>query len=359
MEPGSFLPTIRSACVSNMAMRVFAWLPALFLALTGLGSTPSELTLVTDEAEAALHILQRREAGKAVEEASWRRLFASEGYRRLKAREVAMGRPFADSSFRAFLLSDTLLPRAAALRETLRAWRAADLDAAASKALAYLPGGTRLRARVYLLIKPARNSFVFETRTDPAIMLYLDPASTRQQLEGTISHELHHIGYAAACASAGGFAGDSTVAEARSWLGAFGEGVAMLAAAGGPEVHPHAVSPEEDRRRWDRDLGNAAADLRKVERFFLDILDHRWTHPDSARQAAMAFFGVQGPWYTIGWLMASTVERSDGRPALVESVCDPIRLLRRYNQAVKARQSGDAPLPLWSESLLARLAGQS
>jgi hypothetical protein len=328
-------------------------LPILVVVLAAASPAPPELVIVTDEAEAAIQILERRQAGRAIEEESWRRLFATEGYRRLKARETAMERSFEDSSFRAFMLSDTLLPRTSALRKTLRAWRKADLGTAGAKALAYLPRGTRLRARVYLLVKPRSNSFVFETETDPAIMLYLDPAKSREQLENTIAHELHHIGYAAACPSSDDSTADSAVATAREWLGAFGEGVAMLAAAGGPDVHPHALSPVEDRLRWDRDVANSAADLRRLEAFFLDMLDHRLTDPDSTRQAAMAFFGVQGPWYTVGWLMASTVERAAGRPALVETLCDPVRLLRRYNAV--AESPGYSALPRWSEGLLTRL----
>jgi len=129
--------------------------------------------------------------------------------------------------------------------------------------------------------------------------------------------------------------------------------VAMLAAAGGPEVHPHATSPPEDRARWDRDIANASADLRRVEIFLLDVLERRVTDADSIGRAGMSFFGVQGPWYTLGWLMASTVERSEGRAALVKVLCDPAELLAAYNAA--ARRSRGA-LPLWSDALLARLS---
>jgi hypothetical protein len=53
---------------------------------------------------------------------------------------------------------------------------------------------------------------------------------------------------------------------------------------------------------------------------------------------------------------ASTVERAGGRPALVETLCDPVRLLRRYNTAAGGRRQGDPALPVWSETLLARLS---
>ena len=327
-------------------------LSALVLALAAPAPGAPDLTIVTDEAEAALAILELRHAGSPVPDTAWQRLFQSEGYRRLAAREAAMGREFGDSAFRAFMTSDTLLRRAPALRRTLHEWRSARLDEAGRKALAYLPPGTPIRAKVYLLIKPRSNSFVFEPATDPAIMLYLDPSRNRARLENTVAHELHHIGYAAACDSTPHAPADSAVSTARQWLGAFGEGVAMLAAAGGPDVHPHATSPAEDRARWDRDLANAPADLRRVETFLLDVLDRRVTDPDSIGRVGMSFFGVQGPWYTLGWVMASTVERTSGRAALVKVLCDPAELLAAYNAAARERESA---LPLWSDSLLARL----
>jgi hypothetical protein len=327
-------------------------LSALVLALAAPTPGAPALTIVTDEAEAALSILELRRAGSPVPGAAWQRLLQSEGYRRLAAREAAMGREFGDSAFRAFMTSDTLLHRAPALRRTLQEWRTARLDDATRKAAAYLPEGTPLRAKVYLLIKPRPNSFVFEAATDPAIMLYLDPTRTPAQFENTVAHELHHIGYSAGCDSSPDAPTDSAVSTARQWLSAFGEGVAMLAAAGGPDVHPHATSPPEDRARWDRDVANAPADLRRVEAFLLDVLDRRVADSDSISRVGMSFFGVQGPWYTLGWVMASTVERTAGRAALVKALCNPAELLAAYNAA--ARQ-GEGRLPLWSDSLLARL----
>jgi Putative zinc dependent peptidase (DUF5700) len=337
-------------------MRSYLGLSALVLVIATTPHPGPDLTIITDQAEAALAILELRQAGSPMPDAAWRRLFESEGYRRLKAREAAMGREFEDSTFRAFMTSDTLLRRAPALRRTLREWRTARLDEAGRKALAYLPSGTPIRAKVYLLIKPRTNSFVFEATTDPAIMLYLDPTRTPAQFENTVAHELHHIGYAAGCDSRPDAPTDSAVSTARQWLSAFGEGVAMLAAAGGPDVHPHATSPAEDRARWDRDVANAPADLRRVETFLLDILDRRVTDPDSIGRAGMSFFGVQGPWYTLGWVMASTVERTAGRAALVRVLCDPAELLAAYNAAAR---HGEGALPLWSDALLARLTAEA
>jgi hypothetical protein len=56
----------------------------------------------------------------------------------------------------------------------------------------------------------------------------------------------------------------------------------------------------------------------------------------------------------VGYLMASTIERVSGRAALLNVICDPVRLLRHYNDAVEASRR---PLPLWSVRMLNRLRG--
>src|SRR3712207_1710387 len=81
-----------------------------------------DVRLVTDEAEAVLAVLAKRRANQPVGEADWRRVFESEGYARLKARETSLKRSFEESDFRAFVLSDELARRAPALEETLARW---------------------------------------------------------------------------------------------------------------------------------------------------------------------------------------------------------------------------------------------
>jgi hypothetical protein len=312
------------------------------------------VTVVADEAEAVLAILAKRSAGRGVVEADWERLFASEGYVRLKRREAGMGRAFDEAEFKAFVLSDDLASRAAALEETLARWKRADVTGAARRALAYLPPGATIRAKVYPSIKPRDNSFVFEVKTDPAIFLYLDPAVSAERFENTLAHELHHIGYGTCCPTAEAAAAAEKLPEgaraALGWLGAFGEGLAMLAAAGGPDVHPHAASPAEDRERWDRDVARFDADLRRVEGFLLDVAAGRLDEK-AARETGFSFFGVQGPWYTVGWRMAVTIERALGRDRLIDCMRDARLLLPTYNEA--AARSGQA---LWSRELLDGLA---
>ena len=273
----------------------------------------------------------------------------------MKRREVGMGRAFEDSAFRAFLLSDTLAARAPVLAATVADWRQADLNAAARLALAYLPVGPHLRATLYPVIKPRPNSFVFEVDSDPALFMYVDPEVPRAKMENTLAHELHHIGFASACHEDSDSSLPEGVRVAARWAGAFGEGIAMLAAAGGPDVHPHAVSSPEERARWDRDVANVEPDLRRVESFFSDVIDGRLAAPGSVQSAGMAFFGEQGPWYTVCWTMAATIERVYGRRRLVAEMCDSPRLLATYNAAARERNAMGDSLPLWSSALLAKL----
>jgi hypothetical protein len=315
-----------------------------------------KVSVVTDEADAALAILAKKQANKAVEESDWQRLFSSEGYVRLKKREAAMRRPFEDAEFKTFMMSDALFERTTALNETLAKWKSADVTRAAGLALAYLPKGARIRAKIYPVIKPRDNSFVFEISTDPAIFLYLDPGLSKEEFENYLAHELHHIGYGTACPTKQ--IQDEiarlpqNVRTVVRYIGAFGEGFAMLAAAGGPDIHPHAVGSAKDRARWDRDVGNFSSDLKLVEKFFLDVLAGSLSE-QQIDEAISSFFGEQGAWYTVGWKMCAMIEKRFGRPALIDAMCDQRKLLQVYNRAATQynRKSGDS-LPLWSPSLI-------
>lgn len=322
-------------------------------------ATALNVKLITDEPEAVLSILSKRKAAQQISEDDWRRLFQSEGYVRLKRRELGMGRSFEDADFKAFVLSDSLLERAPALAQTLKEWKEADMTGAARLALAYLPKGARISAKIYPEIKPRENSFVYDIDTDPAIFLYLDSKMTKGQFANHVAHEMHHIGYGTTCTNRRAADEASRLQKntqaVLTWLGAFGEGFAVLAAAGGPDVHPHATSPAEERARWDADVANFNDDLKKVETFFLDTLEGRLTG-DDVEKTARTFYGEQGPWYTVGWRMAVLIEKTYGRPELIECMCDVRKLLPTYNRAAAKHNRRSAnKLALWSEPLVKRV----
>lgn len=316
------------------------------------------ITLVADEAEAVLSILEARAAGATPTAAAWERLYTSEGYRRLKEREAAMRVPFTDDEFRSFVLDDALLERRPALRQALESWTSADFGGAAHRALTYLPDGVVVQAKVYLVIKPKTNSFVFDLEGDPAIFLYLDPDVSGPKFENTVAHELHHIGLAAACPEEDA-ALPPGVRSARQWASAFGEGMAMLAAAGGPGIHPHAASEPEERAVWERDVANIDRDMRRIEAFLLDLAEERLTDEEETRARGFELIvsdGVpQGPFYTVGWHVATTVERESGRDRLLAALCDPAALLAEYNRVAHAANQRGRNLPLWSERLVEAL----
>lgn len=309
-----------------------------------------ELHLDAAEAEAALEIVGKLRSSAPPADVDFAKLESTDGYLRLERREKEIGTPIDRAAFRAYLLADERAKDSPALRKTLDEWKQADLRKAAQRVLAYLPDEARIRATVFPVIKPRNNSFVFETQSNPAIFLSVDPTLTRDQFENTVAHELHHIGFASLPEDES--AHPPEVKRVLPWIGAFGEGFAMLAAAGGPDVHPHEHSAAADRERWDRDVANFDADLKKVEAFFLDVLDGRLATDEEIRKVGLTFFGVQGPWYTVGWKMAVVVEKRFGRAVLIQGMRRPDRLLATYDQAATGEGAR------WSEALLHRLGAE-
>lgn len=315
--------------------------------------------IITDEADAVLQILAKKKSGHAITEADWQKVLTSEGYVRLKKRELSFQRPFEDADFKTFVLSENLVKRRQTLAETLASWKQTDVNKIAKRPLAYLPKNAQIKAKIYPVIKPRENSFVFEIKEDAAIFLYLDPTKSKEIFQNEFAHELHHIGYSTACPTA-----DSTnridklpqnTQRVFGWISAFGEGFAMLAAAGSADVHPHAFSLAKDRERWDKDVANFDNDLQTLERFFLDVADGKLSEQDE-RKTAFSFFGIQGPWYTVGWQMAVVIEKTLGRKKLIDCMCDRQMLLPTYNQAVeKYNRKHKKTLRKWSNDFLQRL----
>jgi Putative zinc dependent peptidase (DUF5700) len=263
-----------------------------------------------------------------------------------------MQRAFEDDAFRSFVVSDALLARRNVLHRVMRDWRQADLSQAARLALAYLPAGAKIEATIYPVIKPAKNSFVFEGN---AIFKYVEE-EPREQFETIIAHELHHIGYNNACPPpAAGAAIEKLPPNLKAlgeWLSAFGEGYATIAAGGGPDHDPQRYAPADVQAAWKSGMRDYDTNFHEVERFFLDILDGRLTG-DAIPNRGFEFFGLVGPWYTVGWKMCAVIEKTLGRQALIDAFCDRRTLLETYNRAAaqRGRETGER-LPRWDARLV-------
>jgi Putative zinc dependent peptidase (DUF5700) len=324
-------------------------LPAPASAQLRTGDDAIRLRFVPDEAQAVLAALARIASGAQPGDAQWNAIFASEGYRRLAERERSFKRPFDDATFREFVMKPDVLARREALAATLAAWSHADVATCGKRALAYLPAGSRLRASVYPEIKPRENSFVYDLERDPGIFLYLNPDVGEREFTYTVAHELHHVGFAQNCPTPAVKAElerlPPRLALFQRWLGGFGEGFAVLAGAGGPQTDPATVVGKSARPEWESESATFASRLAELSTFFRGLLSGRLAG-DAARDAGMGFFGNQGPWYTVGWRMAVTIEQRFGRARLIECIADDRQFMPAYNQA-----AAGTSLPRWSDDL--------
>jgi len=99
-------------------------------------------------------------------------------------------------------------------------------------------------------------------------------------------------------------------------------------------------------------MGRFNRDLKKIEKFFLDVLHGSLKTREEIDRVGFSFFGEQGPWYTVGYRMAVTIERQEGRARLIECMTDVRRLLPAYNRAAARNAATREKLALWSVELI-------
>jgi len=322
------------------------------------GTAPVALVLDSSEADQALAILAKNKNHETITDSDWQTLFSTPPYVALKAREQSIGRPFTDQAFKEFLLSPAAQEQEPAWRNTLATMKASDMTALGKGVLAWLPPGASIHAKVFPEIKPIHNSFVWKSPSEgQAIFLYVEP-QTNAKFENTVAHECHHIGLASVTDQDNSADAklSPTVRTAIEWMTGFGEGEAMLAAAGSTELHPHWEDDALARARWDGDMMHFNTDLANLQQFFLDILDGKLSDEQAIRQRAAPFWGtVQGPMYTVGYEMAVLVEKRFGRERYLECLKDPRLLLELYNQVAAEADAKGTTLATWSPAFLARL----
>jgi hypothetical protein len=273
---------------------------------------------------------------------------------------LGIDRGYSDSAFVKWAESEAALKGLPGREVTLARWMTIDTREAAQRALGYLPAGTTLIATIYPIVREQANSFVWDLAGDPAIFFSVAEDVSADDMMITLAHELHHVGLATGCRRTEYSLSDRQRA-ARGWLSGFGEGIAVLAAAGGPDGPTHAPDDEPGIASWTARLDSLETDLRRVESFLMDVVEGRLQDTE-IRKRGMAFVNSdavpQGPFYSLGWFMASTVERQMGREAVLEAVCDHGRLLTVY-QRIATSESADSAenvLPRWSPEVLKALA---
>lgn len=318
--------------------------------------TRVQLTLDASQAEQSLLILHKEQAHQAVTDADWQKLFATVPYRWLKAREAGIHREFTDEDFKKFLQAPETLARTEEWAQTLAGMEHADMIGIGTRVLAWLPPGAVIHARVFPMIKPHNNSFVWRNaQGEPAIFIYLGK-QTQAQFETIVAHECHHIGLFGLDAQQNKILAGmpENVKQAAQWMGAFGEGEAVLAAAGSTEQRPHGEDDALARARWDSDMMHFNQDVATLTQFFDDVLDGK-LKGEAIQEKASTFYGYQGPWYTVGYEMAALVEKRFGRAVFTDCLLDPRLLLARYNQVAAEANRNGALLALWPQSLLQRI----
>jgi Putative zinc dependent peptidase (DUF5700) len=120
-------------------------------------------------------------------------------------------------------------------------------------------------------------------------------------------------------------------------------------------VTRHSTPQPEVQQNWERGMSSFNQDLAALNEFFLEVLDGR-LQGEAADRKAFSFFGeIQGPWYTVGYKMATLVEKRYGRSTLIRCMLDRRLLLERYNSAAEEFNSSHSDhLALWSAQVLAR-----
>ena len=307
---------------------------------------------ILDQCEAALRILESdfKCNGKAL----LTELFSTKGYRWLKERELAMKQEFTDVDFGTFILSDDLRTQAQRFRGVLDNLQKLSMESLVNQAKEYLPSDAIIDAFVVPLIKPKRNSFVYPIEGKIVVFLSLNPDVTTSKLQNTIVHELHHVGlrtvYQGPNSVLDGVS-DSRIKELLRFTQPLGEGYAMLAAAGGPHIHPNDHDPEL-KTFWDQRMVSYDQDFYAVNRFFCDLLAEKYDQ-EEAMEKGFEMMGIQGPWYTVGWKTATVIELVFGKRCLIQCIADPAQLFSTYNRATRVyNQNHGTSLPTWSLELV-------
>lgn len=311
------------------------------------------INFIYDEIEAVISIIDRGIDG-SLYDTDWIRLFESQGYQLLKKRESKMGTPFTDEAFQTFMITLIKKKLIEPYQLSLRRFKDIDLNLIQKMVMAYLPEKSVFNTTVIPIIKPKKNSFVHRIEGESYLFIYLEPNDLKARLENKLIHELHHIGLDSVYDPSKYFDLGVQAKKLIEWTNAFGEGFAMLAAAGGPGYHPVPFD-DEAGRVWDENIRNYQVDFDKIQQFLFNILEDKFQNEKELMEKGMELMmnnGGQGSWYTVGWRISVIIEEILGRTVLIKCMEDLRKFYFNYNQAVKIfNEKNHLKLPSWNKKI--------
>lgn len=316
------------------------------------------LNLIEDEIKAVLNILYKRKQGENTEKLDWKRLFSSDGFKLLKQREEDMGNQLKKKAFKDFLLNEIEPEGYDQFQNAYQNLKDINFNKIINKTKRYLPDQAIINTDIIPVIKPASNSFVHNIDNKLVLFLYLKPSISKKELTNKLIHELHHIGLDDIYQKSDYTHLPKPVQRMIEWTNAFGEGFAMLAAAGSPAVHPNRFD-EQLKERWDENISNFNRDFKEIEKFLLDILNKNFSNQKDLYDKGFQLMtnnGGQGSWYTVGYKIAVVIEKMTDKKVLTDCMKDFTKLYLTYNKlVVQYNKKYKEKLPQFSEKIIGSL----
>ncbi len=313
------------------------------------------IKFIFDQLEAVLQILEKQNNNISITNTDWEDLFTSKGYKWLVKRENDMGNKFSKNDFKSFLHNKNQVNSYENFKKSRKLLKDLELNKLLSITKKYLPKGAKFDTTIIPVIKPQDNSFVHEINDELVLFIYLEPGISRAKLENKLIHELHHVGFDDIYSPEKYNYLLQQAQQVIEWTNAFGEGFAMLAAAGGPNNHPNYFD-EELEQKWDSNIERFNEDFDLIEEFFVKILKKEFFNEKELYKRGYELMmnnGGQGSWYTVGWKIAVVVEKINGKEVLLDCMLDLTKLYPIYNKAVKKyNKKFNENLKSWSDIII-------
>lgn len=345
------------------------------------------VNFIYDQVECVLKILGKMHNNETITQSDWEDLFLSKGYQWLAKRDDDMYEKLKiketnESDFKSFLLGEGqvskyenflrshgiskssdiesfILERPLKDYENfLRAYKlfkSIDIERIILDTKNYLPKDAKIETYIIPVIKPLNNSFVHTIENTLVLFLNLTPDISKEKLENTLIHELHHIGFANVHKPEKYKYLSEQAQMLIEWTTSFAEGFAMLAAARGPDNHPNKYYKIQ-KELWDVNIKRFNEDFSKIENFLLKILNEEFPDNEELYKEGFELMtnnGGQGSWYTVGWKVAVVIEKVEGKERLLECMSDLTKLYSTYNEAVITyNKKYNEELKSWSQKII-------